>query len=55
MTLLYDPTISLGTILQLGGIMVTLIVVYTQVVSRLARLETKVDALWTWFMKNDTK
>lgn len=49
MTVAYDPTISLGTILQLGGIIVTLIVVYTQIVSRLIRLETKVDAMWKWF------
>jgi hypothetical protein len=48
-TVSYDPTVSLGTILQLGGIIVTLIVVYTQVISRLARLETKMDALWKWF------
>ena len=49
----YDPSISLGTILELAGILVTLLVVYTQIISRLARLETKVDALWTSFMQRD--
>ena len=45
----YNPEISLGAILQLVGIVITLVVVYTQIVSRLARLETKVDAMWKWF------
>ena len=49
MTLTYDPTVSLGTLLQLGGMIVTLIIVWTQIVTRLARLETKVDAMWKWF------
>ena len=49
----YDPTVSLGAILQLIGIVITLLVVYTQIISRLARLETKVDALWTSFMNRD--
>ena len=53
MQIAYDPTVSLGTLLQLGGILVTLIVVYTQVIARLTRLETKVDALWNWFMERD--
>mgnify|MGYP001572510608 FL=1 len=49
----YDPSISLGTILELAGILVTLLVVYTQIISRLTRLETKVEALWTAFMSRD--
>jgi len=48
---IYDPSISLGAILQLVGIVITLLIVYTQVVARLTRVETKVDALWAWFMK----
>jgi len=49
----YVAEVSLGAILQVVGIAITLIVVYTQVIGRLARVETKVDALWEWFMKND--
>lgn len=51
--MIYDPTISLGAILQLVGIVITLLIVYTQIISRLTRLETKVEALWTAFMSRD--
>lgn len=52
MNIAYVPEVSLGTLLQLGGIIVTLVVVYTQVIVKLSRMETKVDALWEWFLKN---
>ena len=48
--MIYDPTVSLGAILQLIGIVITLLIVYTKVITRLARLETKVDALWNAFL-----
>lgn len=56
----YDPSVSLGALLQLGGLVVTVIVLYTGIVwksvpisglmSRLARIETTVEALWGHFM-----
>ncbi len=52
MNITYIPEISLGAILQLGGILLTLVIVYTQVIVKLSRMETKVDALWQWFLKN---
>jgi hypothetical protein len=42
----FDATITLGNILSVAGYLGTILAVYTRIVERLARLETKVDALW---------
>ena len=43
----FDPTITLGTLLNL----VTVVVGVALLWGRFRSLETKVDAMWRWFMK----
>ena len=46
-----DRTISLGTVLHFVGVVVTLIVLYSGIVSRISALETRVETMWAWFAK----
>lgn len=46
----WDPTISLGTVLNLAGLLVTLVFLGLKLERRLSSMETKVAALWKWFV-----
>lgn len=43
----FDGTITLGNVLSLVTTIIAVLGIYTRLIERLARLETKVDALWT--------
>jgi hypothetical protein len=44
-----DKTINIGTVIHLVGVVITVVVLYSGVITRLSALETKVDAMWSWF------
>lgn len=46
-----DRTINLGNLLTLGVIIFTLIGMYQGIVTRMDRVEVKVDAMWNVFVK----
>lgn len=48
---IFDPTISLGTVIQLATMLITVAVVWAKLAAKLGALETKVDALWDYFTK----
>ena len=43
----FDWTITLGTVVNLAGMLVGVVIIW----GRFRALETKVDAMWRWFMK----
>ena len=47
----FDPTISLGVLLQLAGTAVIIGGALLRLERRLARLETRVEALWSRFLE----
>lgn len=47
--MIFDWTISLGTLISVGALIVTLVVLHAKNVRRLAEIETKVQAMWAWF------
>ena len=49
----FDSTITLGNLLSMAGYVGAILAVYTKIIERLARLETKVDALWDREMQRD--
>ena len=47
----YDPTISLGTLINLLALVVTVLALYAKVIAKITSLETKVDALWMAYVQ----
>ena len=47
----FEPTISLGTIIQAVVFVVTVAVAYARFVARMTRLETKLNILWGVFAR----
>ena len=50
MNVIYEPTITLGTIIQLTALVVTILVTYGRLVQRLTRIETQLEVIWKWYM-----
>jgi hypothetical protein len=47
----FDPTITLGNLLQIAAWIVTIVIAYGKLAERLAVLETKLDPLWGQFIE----
>lgn len=55
MTPAFDFTINVGGLLALLAIVITVIKLHASNVSRMARMETKLDILFTWWSGRDDR
>lgn len=45
----FDPTVTLGTVLNLLVVGVGIMLAWSKLKERLIRIETKLDPIWTWW------
>jgi hypothetical protein len=48
----FDPTINLGHLITLGGLMIAGLLGYMNLVRRIDRIEANLDLVFTWFEEN---
>lgn len=46
----YDNTVQLSDLVQTATLVLTIFLAYNGITSRMASVETKVDAMWKWFL-----
>ena len=47
----FEPVVTLGTLVEIVSVVVTVMIAYTKFVARMTKLETKMNILWSAFQR----
>ena len=48
----FDPSISLGTLVGLASLLITIFIGFSRLSARFTAIETKLDIIWGWWKRH---